>query len=29
LQNAIFGKITPEDALSKPASEINALLAQK
>jgi multiple sugar transport system substrate-binding protein len=29
LQNAVFGKITPEEALSKPANEINALLAQK
>jgi multiple sugar transport system substrate-binding protein len=29
LQNAVFGKLTPEQALSQPADEINKLLAQK
>jgi len=29
IQNAVFGKMTPEQALSQPADEINKLLAQK
>lgn len=29
LQNAVFGKMTPEQALSQPTDEINKLLAQK
>ena len=29
IQNAVFGKITPEEAMKKPADEINALLAEK
>jgi multiple sugar transport system substrate-binding protein len=28
IQNAVFGKLTPEDALKKPADEVNALLAK-
>lgn len=29
LQNAIFGNLSPEEALNKPATEINSLLQQK